>query len=248
MNRVFKNIFLLAVFFVKNDMLSVNTDLVYQGNKDIAASVIKEISQVGLDKALYESLLTDIEMIINQSQQVFDQVQKNINNIIENKENIEELVLDYKCTAVSFNKLTEWSLVSKEKQASILGSVLFGVANMLAQKTKMQKFLSNEQVGMMLFFMSAMGIEFTSLAVVEKIMTVINKSCSRLKTDDLNNFAYEATLHDILHGVAQKIIDQELCGVLFDKIIQMRLNKMKEQINLLKNQNNKGVKKSKNKK
>lgn len=243
-----KNIFLIIIFFTKNTILSINSQLLCQSNKEVFANVIKEITNTGLDSLLYESLLNDVEVLINRAYVILDQINKNTTNLIENKENLDEMTFNYKYSAVCLNKLRESNILSKESQVNILTSILFGLSNIIMQKTKMKKLLDNDQIGGFLFLMTAMGVEFSSLSVIEKIILVIEKAAINLKNDNLDDLVYHSTMYDIFHKLSEKIISKELCSVVCDKVVNMQLTIMKEDINICKNKNSKNIKKNKSKK
>ena len=250
MNIFFKNIFLLIVLvFTKNTFLNANMESrVYEGNKEIVNNTVKEIIVLKLDVALYEALLNDIEMLYNQIYAIIDQIIKKKSNLVDEENNLDEMIFNYRSSAISFNKFSKINLLSQETQVSLMTSFLFGIGAILTQKTKMAKILNDEQIGGVLFLMTAMGVEFSCLDVIEKIIGVIHKSCAHLKTNELDNYIYEATIYEVFNIISEKIIDKGLCNDVIAKIVSNILLKMKDNIIVLRNESSKKIKKTKNKK
>jgi hypothetical protein len=240
-----KNIFLIIIFFTKNTILSINNKGLCQPNKEVVVNSIKEIVNTGLDNLLYDSLLNDIEVLMNRVYGIVDQMNSNYAHVIQNKDNLDEMTFDYKYSAFCLNKLREANILSKETQINILTSFLFGLSNMIVQKTKMKKLLDDDRIGGVLFLMTAMGIEFSTLSVVEKIIFVIEKAAMNLKNDNLDDLVYHATMYDVFHKISETIISKQLCSVVADKIVNIQLTTMKEEINVCKNKNSKHLKKNK---
>jgi hypothetical protein len=199
---------------------------------------------LGLDNYLYNSLLEDIETITKQIQMILEQMQAS-NRIRPNGASADDKKFDYKTTLVGFQKMFEWNLFSEDTKRGILCLFLFGLGSIITQKSKMDEILNNEQVGGILFVMTAMGIEFSSISIIESIMQVIVKQCSNLKSDNLENCIYEATIYEIFNRLSGKMVSKELFAAILTKLIELRLTYLKNNLNSVDKRDNLPKKKKK---
>ena len=244
MKIYFKKFLLLIVLFLNSTIFSdtIQTESIYKVNKEVVDSTIAEIINLKLDIDLYEALLIDIGMMRDQVLVILDQLKKNQKRFIQDENNLDDMIFDYRSSAISSNK---YSLLSKENHVSILASIFFGIGSLLTQKSKMKKLLDDEQIAGVLFLLTAMGIEFSSLLVIEKITELVYKNCLHLKTADLDNYIYESTIYDIFNKLSEKMIDKKLCSTAISKVTDMALANMKNDIIVMRNKTNKNNKSTK---
>ena len=247
MKIYFKKFLLLIVLFLNSTIFSdtIQTESIYKVNKEVVDSTIAVIINLKLDIDLYEALLIDIGMMRDQVLVILDQLKKNQKRFIQDENNLDDMIFDYRSSAISSNKLLNINLLSKENQVSILASIFFGIGSLLTQKSKMKKLLDDEQIAGVLFLLTAMGIEFSSLLVIEKITELVYKNCLHLKTADLDNYIYESTIYDIFNKLSEKMIDKKLCSTAISKVTDMALANMKNDIIVMRNKTNKNNKSTK---
>ncbi len=244
-----KKLLIFSILFINSIFLVNEFDKECLPNYDIVKSTISELANLSLIDNLATALLSDISSISQQVQNIAEQMRKNADNLTEIVENnLEEMVFDYRASIVAINNYDKINYFSEETKQRFLSSMLFGIGNMMTQKSKMEKLLNNQQLSGVIFLMTAMGVEFTFIKVLEKIMNKILDKCASLKNMDLDNLVYEATIYEIFNVISEKMVNKGFFKNMFNQIFNASLIKMKDNINNFKINNSQNTKKLKNKK
>jgi hypothetical protein len=242
--------FLIAfnVSFLSSTMIEKEIVNAYTPDKKIGEIVVNELEKAGLIQELYIAILNDFDVCVEKMQMIVDQLKKNgvANKVKESfvSKNYNEAEFDFKAAKITFNRSLEWNMFSEETKINILTAFLFGFSAMINQKEKMDHILNNEQVVGILFLMTAMGIDFSCIDIVNKISEKVFDRCKSLKNENLNNCEYESTIYFIYHEISKKLCALNLFSTIFFKICDLKLSQLKQTVIELKsNESTKNKKK-----
>lgn len=212
-------------------------------DQELVGSIIKEIESKHVDN-LINHLVSDIDKIILQVTAVLDNMQNDLN---VDKVTREEVVNDYKRTLVFGIQSLSNNILSNSTKEYIIFILLSSFESIIASESKLNRFLNNPNLANLMFFASALGIQFSCIDDMNKIFALINSRCGDLQNEEISDIKYQVMVYEILKKLSILINEKDMFGKIQLNIFKRSLLLLKDKINNFSFSNLSNKKKSNNK-